>query len=102
MVKDTIQAVREAEEKAKKLVLEASEKGRMKVEQTKKEAAALRDEASRKIREEAGAQEKKLSAEGEAYLAESVKAVEEEIASLKKNAEEKADAVAEKIIEALI
>lgn len=102
MVKDTIQAIKEAEAKAAKLVSDASEEGRGLIEQAKREAEAIREEAARKRKEEAGSLEKKLSEEGEAYLAESVRAVSEDIASLKRSAGEKADEVVAKIVEELI
>ena len=97
-----IQAIKEAEAKAAKLVSDASEEGRGLIEQAKREAEAIREEAARKRKEEAGSLEKKLSEEGEAYLAESVRAVSEDIAALKRSAGEKADEVVAKIVEELI
>lgn len=102
MVKDTIQAVKEAEQKAAQIVAEASEKGRIQIEEAEREAVRRREEALRQAKEENTGLLTRLSAEGEQYLAESMKSVERDIASLKEHAGNKADAVIGKIISELI
>ena len=84
MVKDTIQAVKEAEERAAEMIQKASDEGKALVNQAKSEASKMREEALGEAREKA------------------VAAAEEDIASLKWNAGKKTEEVINKVISELI
>ena len=87
MVKDTIQAVKEAEEWAAEMIQKASDEGKTLVNQAKSEASKIRE---------------KLAEEGADYLEKAVAAAEEDIASLKWNAGKKTEEVINKVISELI
>lgn len=102
MVKDTIQAVKEAEEKAAEMIGKASEEGKNLIVKAKEDASQMRESALKEAREKAGKAREKLAEEGEQYLQKSVAAVEEDIASLKYNAGKKTEEVINKVISELI
>ena len=102
MVKDTIQAVKEAEERAAEMIQKASVEGKALVNQAKSEASKMREEALGEAREKAGKIREKLAEEGADYLEKAVAAAEEDIASLKWNAGKKTEEVINKVISELI
>ena len=99
MVKDTIQAVKEAEERAAEMIQKASDEGKALVNQAKSGTASkMREEALGEAREKAGKIREKLAEEGADYLEKAVAAAEEDIASLKWNAGKKTEEVINKVI----
>ncbi|MEF9938986.1 MAG: hypothetical protein RR225_07130 [Clostridium sp.] len=102
MVQDTIQAVKEAEEKASQVLKEASAKGKAVIDEAKKQAEDVKEETLKSIKTKMAQADGDLAKQGETYLTQSMKEAEEEIIALKKSAEQKADAVVDKIISELI
>lgn len=102
MVKDTIQAIQEAEERAERILLEASEEAKQLVSDARREAAALHEEAVVQLKKEAAELEQQLFTEGEAFLSESARAVDEEVLLLKQSAEVRAEEAAAQIAKRLI
>ena len=101
MIKDTIQAVKEAEQKAAKLAADARETGRKQVEEAKAEAERLTAAALAKGKEADMKLESELAEKGSVYLDEAMKAVETETAQLKENAAGRTSEITDAVIQSL-
>ena len=102
MVQDTIQAVKEAEAKAAQTVREATEKGKSLVDAAKRQADQMREETQAAVKKKAAESADGLAKDGEAYLEQSMKEAQAEIAAMKAAAESKTDKAVEMIISELI
>ena len=102
MIKETIQAVEDAEKKASDMLTAASEAGRRQVDEAKAEAEQLKAEAARKGKEADARLESALAEKGEQYLQEAMKSVQADIAVIRDTAEKKAPHIIVTIISELV
>lgn len=98
MIKDTIQAIQEAEAKAAGMLAEASEQAKQRLCEAQKEAERLRQEAQEQLREADQRLEEELAEEGKAFLAKSAGELETELAFLKQKAAEKTEQAASELV----
>lgn len=102
MVQETIQAVKEAESKAEAMIKSASEKGKILVEEAKKQAEMRKNEWKKMEAEQVALNHTEIEAAGKQYMEEELKQAEKEITLLKEEAEKKSEQAIEQIIAALI
>lgn len=102
MVQDTINAVKEAEERAEKIVSAAAEESRALVENAKEEAEVLKAAKEEEARQTAKEAMEKAVIQGEEILADFRKASELDIGALKELAALKGSKAVELIISRLI
>lgn len=102
MIENTIEKIKEAEEKAAQKLKEAAAQGKIIVGEAQKAAVKAKDDAACQVKEKAAELNHVLENQGKEQIAESLKAAGEEIKKLKDSAADKTEEVVDKIISKLV
>lgn len=102
MIKETVDAVRLAEQEAEKVVDKARDNAQYKKNQVKLEAEAYREEALKLARETAECEMQSMSDKCKKYEEEYNKNVDKKIAELNKQTESNMEAAVNAVIKALV
>ncbi len=102
MVKETIQAVKEAEEKASELVAQALEEAQHIKADAEAEADRMIADAQKRGKDVAAKQEEERTKRGEEYLKKALAEADEECNILSEKAKKQEQEVIDKLIEGLV
>ena len=102
MVQETIQAVKEAEQKADEMIRNASEQGRVLVEEAKLKAEAKKNETKKAVKGREQKAESNFVKEGEQILNKALEEAKQEAISLQETAKKRTKEAVSLIISELV